>query len=295
MEENVIGSQIQKLRSSRNLTQEELAEKIGVSKQTISNWETGLKSPRPNAIRKLSEFFNVSISYSVDNIQSQDIVKEDYSIYKVSNFIHEVEKATKGFTEDEKDEVLNLIYDIKSGKSRHRLSNTESLSIYDLAKSLSNTDIQSIDNLSNYIIRVINGSGQVYKEAEELLKDCKIAIDANKTATIEFMNTKRKIYDLLMPLASLTNAFEQNINTLKGLADALKFSREFVLEAISYHASSKGSIIEYDGFIIDFSDVPVEYEDIDNLDNFEISISDTNKRRSESRNKQNRKLFKKTR
>lgn len=51
------------------MTQEDLASKLGVSKQTVSNWETGLKTPRMGAIQKLSELFNVSKSFIIEGKQ----------------------------------------------------------------------------------------------------------------------------------------------------------------------------------------------------------------------------------
>lgn len=126
------------------------------------------------------------------------------------------------------------------------------------------------------------------------MKDCRIALDENKTTTIEFMNTQRKIYELLLPLVSFTNAFEQGIVTIKSISKAFSFTREFVLESISYHASLKASIIEHEEYIIDFSDLLVEYADINGLNSFEISITDTNKKIN-SKSKQNRKILKKTR
>lgn len=108
------------------------------------------------------------------------------------------------------------------------------------------------------------------------------------------MNTQRKIYELLLPLVSFTNAFEQGIVTIKSISKAFSFTREFVLESISYHASLKASIIEHEEYIIDFSDLLVEYADINGLNSFEISITDTNKKIN-SKSKQNRKILKKTR
>lgn len=48
------------------MTQEELAIKVGVSKQTISNWETGLKTPRMGAIQKIAELFHVTKGYIIE-------------------------------------------------------------------------------------------------------------------------------------------------------------------------------------------------------------------------------------
>lgn len=75
MENNIIGEQISNLRNQKKITQEDLAIKLGYSKQTISNWETGLKTPRMGAIQKLADFFNVDKSFIIDGI-SDDMKKE---------------------------------------------------------------------------------------------------------------------------------------------------------------------------------------------------------------------------
>lgn len=66
MNKNILGKQVALLRDRFGYTQEDLASKIGVSKQTISNWETGLKSPRMGAIEKMAELFNVSKGFIID-------------------------------------------------------------------------------------------------------------------------------------------------------------------------------------------------------------------------------------
>jgi len=69
LENNVIGTQISLLRKKFGLTQEDLANKLGFSKQTISNWETGLKTPRMGAIQKIADLFNVSKSFIIEGIE----------------------------------------------------------------------------------------------------------------------------------------------------------------------------------------------------------------------------------
>lgn len=49
------------LRKSSGLTQEEMAERLEVSRQTISNWETGSASPSLDKELELSELFSVSL------------------------------------------------------------------------------------------------------------------------------------------------------------------------------------------------------------------------------------------
>ncbi|EPC6236890.1 XRE family transcriptional regulator [Enterococcus faecalis] len=70
---NIIGTQIANLRSTRGMTQEELANKLGYSKQTISNWETGLKTPRMGAIQKVADLFNVNKSFIIEGSTSSSL------------------------------------------------------------------------------------------------------------------------------------------------------------------------------------------------------------------------------
>lgn len=56
-----VGAQIKKCRSSLGISQEELAERIYVSRQTISNWETGKSYPDIHSLVLLGAIFNVSL------------------------------------------------------------------------------------------------------------------------------------------------------------------------------------------------------------------------------------------
>ncbi len=56
-----IGQNILNLRKSAKLSQEQLAEKIGVTRQTISNWELEESSPDLKQAKDLSKIFNVSL------------------------------------------------------------------------------------------------------------------------------------------------------------------------------------------------------------------------------------------
>lgn len=64
-----IGKQIKKYRSELNMSQDALAEKIYVSRQTISNWENDKSYPDVNSLVFLSEVFGTSI----DNLIKGDI------------------------------------------------------------------------------------------------------------------------------------------------------------------------------------------------------------------------------
>ena len=64
-----LSKQIKKYRKEQNLSQEDLAEKIHVTRHTISNWERDKNIPDLNSLILLSEIFNTSL----DNLVKGDV------------------------------------------------------------------------------------------------------------------------------------------------------------------------------------------------------------------------------
>lgn len=62
-----MGSKIFELRKNAGISQEQLGERIGVTRQTISNWELGETAPNTEQLKLLSKEFNVSIDEMLDN------------------------------------------------------------------------------------------------------------------------------------------------------------------------------------------------------------------------------------
>ncbi len=62
------------LRKKSGLSQEQLAERLNVSRQAISKWESGASSPENDKLIAISNYFNVSLDYLMkeDNEQSED-------------------------------------------------------------------------------------------------------------------------------------------------------------------------------------------------------------------------------
>ena len=56
----MLGERVRKLRDQRNLSQKQLADRLGVKKQTVSNWENGNAMPSMDMFIKLIEFFNTT-------------------------------------------------------------------------------------------------------------------------------------------------------------------------------------------------------------------------------------------
>lgn len=66
-----VGKLIKKLRKQQNLTQQELADKLGVSPKTISKWETGGGLPDISFLKRLSEIFNITIEELLEGTLKQ--------------------------------------------------------------------------------------------------------------------------------------------------------------------------------------------------------------------------------
>ena len=82
-----IGNKIMELRKKKGLSQEELAEKIGVSRQTISKWELGETSPDLKQSKELSKIFNVSLDELTDNDIRNVLVEKTSNTEKLAGLI----------------------------------------------------------------------------------------------------------------------------------------------------------------------------------------------------------------
>lgn len=70
-------NKIKQLRKEKKLTQEELAEKIGISKRTLANWEDGVPSIKENKLKILCEIFGVDTPYMLgyNNVKNETDLK----------------------------------------------------------------------------------------------------------------------------------------------------------------------------------------------------------------------------
>lgn len=98
MDQKKIGSFIAKLRKAKQMTQEELAEKLGVNSRSVSRWETGTCMPDLSLFKPLSTELEVSVN---ELLSGERIEKEKYQ-------------------EKFEENVVNVVSDVKK---KNRLSN----------------------------------------------------------------------------------------------------------------------------------------------------------------------------
>lgn len=86
---------LRELRNKSGLTQNEIASRLGVSGQTILNWENGIYEPKINQLIQLADLFNVTVDYLIEHKNNEkkadDICRELEKIPRenVINFIKE--------------------------------------------------------------------------------------------------------------------------------------------------------------------------------------------------------------
>ena len=64
-----VGDRIQNLRKTKGMSQEELADKVGVSRQAVSKWESEQETPDLEKIVIMSELFEVTTDYLLKGIE----------------------------------------------------------------------------------------------------------------------------------------------------------------------------------------------------------------------------------
>lgn len=113
MANTVFSANLQALRKSRGVTQEQLANHLGVSAQAVSKWENG-SYPEGDLLPKISEFFGVSISYLYG--QEKETVSMEQNILDM--FLELREKNHMDGFHDNSDyfeKMLNIIWAFQMG------------------------------------------------------------------------------------------------------------------------------------------------------------------------------------
>ena len=87
-----LGKQIYELRRKANLSQAQLAEKVGVSRQTISKWELGETAPDIKQAQVLSQVFGVSLDELTGNDTKEVIYEKVSNTEKLAGLIIKIIK-----------------------------------------------------------------------------------------------------------------------------------------------------------------------------------------------------------
>ena len=134
MNQQNIGNFIAVLRKEKELTQEQLAEKLGVNSRSVSRWENGRCMPDYSLLPAIAEELNVSV---VELLEGKHATKSSYFMkeaayienYKVLITVVHKEKSGEEFSLEEKQEIVTILLngvackeDVKKYKLRMRVN-----------------------------------------------------------------------------------------------------------------------------------------------------------------------------
>lgn len=152
-------NRIKELRQSKNLSQAELAERVGITRQGISLYEKGKRTPKLEMWQKLADFFGVSVPYlqGISSVKDAEAFKNfkyflDY-LSKISklpdeyqeNYSIKTDELLAFYRENDRN-VFNLLGNILLKLTRHEKTN-EALkkAIKEISENSDIEDISEID------------------------------------------------------------------------------------------------------------------------------------------------------
>lgn len=70
---------IRQARKARNWTQEQLADAVGTTQQTINRWESGITEPKVSDLKKISSALGITLSFllGIDEVSESAVLSQD--------------------------------------------------------------------------------------------------------------------------------------------------------------------------------------------------------------------------
>ena len=91
----MLSTVIKQLRVARGLNQVELAKKLSVTKQTVSNWENDNIQPSIDMLEKIADFFNVSTDYVLGRNENSYLSTEGLTDSEIAHIAHIIDDLRK--------------------------------------------------------------------------------------------------------------------------------------------------------------------------------------------------------
>lgn len=95
MNQLTTGKFISQKRKEKNLTQEQLAEKLGVSNKTISKWETGKCMPDYGVVKSLCEELEMTVAELMDGEEAEEKSVRAYDEEQIMDLLRRTQELEK--------------------------------------------------------------------------------------------------------------------------------------------------------------------------------------------------------
>lgn len=97
---NTFSNILRQLRSEKNISTYKLADILHVSRSSISNYETGIRTPSYELLVEIANFFNVSIDYLLGRTNDRRTADQILEEYSVIADVRNLDKYQKDFIVD---------------------------------------------------------------------------------------------------------------------------------------------------------------------------------------------------
>lgn len=151
MNMNIISKYLQFLRKSNNYTQDDLAEKLGISRQAVSKWETGMTIPDLEVLLKISKIYDITIN---------DILEPKIQPQRITDFEQISTISEKELKEALEQFDTNSLVTALMGASPETNSFCEGLfpdiDFEMTRKNIGRIRIEAVEDMQNQIVAMIN-------------------------------------------------------------------------------------------------------------------------------------------
>ena len=117
-----VGMRIAEYRKSLGLSQEELADKLFVTRQALSKWENGTSVPSIDTLSEISKIFNVSFEEILGLFDKNSVKIDENDIFKGHDRSFIIEKIIKG---DIKLNIADVFYQMSPAERMYILKNVK--------------------------------------------------------------------------------------------------------------------------------------------------------------------------
>ena len=111
---NNLADNLKRIRKENNLSQEQLAEKLGVSRQAVSKWESGQSYPEMDKVLQICNLFNLNINELInENIKEVNEIKESKNISNkyVTSFFDYLTKVVDMFSSMKLKQIIGCLFE----------------------------------------------------------------------------------------------------------------------------------------------------------------------------------------
>lgn len=108
-----IAKNIRTLRISRNMTQDELAEKLFVTRQTVSNYETGKSRPDVDMLARIAEVLETDVTVLIYGAPTPVSRRTDYLVAALCGAFVLLNLGTYAYLQDRADFIARMYYGVK--------------------------------------------------------------------------------------------------------------------------------------------------------------------------------------